>query len=366
MLTSEWLPLLEECEKELLESLNLEGYYLVKGGPFGNSLEYRLGAAWLVLEARHPQKNPQALRVPISDIFAHSEHIKRLNFISEKMDHENIAWFPSFEMKSFDFGPDPGFQPCPVMVMQWVDGEPLWRVLYQQRNNSKVLSDLLHQFTRLVDEMVSAGFDHGDISITNMRVMPNGMLMLLDPDSLAHEELHLSQSVELGHPTWNHSGRTTKHIMHLHLIPVALMKCFIEALIEDSNLLSVEPDPEEFFYTEADLKNPYNSENFNRLMDAFCLAPSRKKGIHPLLDLMAALDGDFEKVSQWLAAPQREKKKTKVTIKYLLDTKIQPPKVPGNNTNVRPIQPGRKGWNASNFAREFNFFRKHSEGTREE
>ena len=44
MLTSEWLPLLEKCEEALLESLDLNGYSLVKGGPFGNSLEYRLGA----------------------------------------------------------------------------------------------------------------------------------------------------------------------------------------------------------------------------------------------------------------------------------------------------------------------------------
>ena len=121
--------------------------------------------------------------------------------------------------------------------MEWVEGEPLWRVLYQQRNNPKVLTELLRQFSRLVDEMTSAGFDHGDISITNMRVMPNGMLMLLDPDSLTHEELHISRSVELGHPTWNHSQRTTEHTADLHLIPAALMKCFIEALIDDPDLL---------------------------------------------------------------------------------------------------------------------------------
>ena len=70
MLTSEWLPLLEKCEEALLESLNLTGYSLVKGGPFGNSLEYRLGASWLVLEACHSQKPSLAQRVPISDVFA--------------------------------------------------------------------------------------------------------------------------------------------------------------------------------------------------------------------------------------------------------------------------------------------------------
>lgn len=366
MLTSEWLPLLEKCEDALLKSLDLNGYSLTKGGPFGNSLEYRLGAAWLVLEARHPQSKPFALRVPISDIFARSEHIDRLNFISEKMEDENITWFPGFEMKSFDFGPEPGVQPCPVMVMEWVEGEPLWRVLYQQRNNPKVLTDLLRQFSRLVDEMTSAGFDHGDISITNMRVMPNGMLMLLDPDSLTHEELHISRSVELGHPTWNHSQRSTEHTVDLHLIPVALIKCFIEALIHDPNLLSVEPDPEEFFYTEEDLQNPYQSQNFDRLMGAFGLSPSPKKGLHPLLDLMAALDGSFEDVSLWLCAPAREDKNPKVTIEYLLDTEIQPHKASRRNPNIRPIPRERKRWNASDFAREFNFFRKHSESTREE
>jgi len=360
MLTSEWLPLLEKCEPALLKSLNLEGYSLVKGGPFGNSLEYRLGAAWLVLEARHPQSPPFALRVPISDIFARSEHIDRLNFISEKMDEKMIAWFPGFEMHAFDFGPETGIQPCPVMVMQWVDGEPLWRVLYQQRNEPQVLTDLLHQFSRLVDEMTSAGFDHGDISITNMRVMKNGMLMLLDPDSLTHEELHISRSVELGHPTWNHSQRSTEHTTNLHLVPVALMKCFIEALIEDPSLLVVEPDPEEFFYTEEDLQDPYGSSNFDHLMEVFGLSHSSKENLHPLFDLMAALDGSFEDISLWLEAPKCEKKKPKVTIKYLLDKKICPPKIPGMNPNIRSIQPGRKGWTTSNFAREFNFFRKHS------
>ena len=366
MLTSEWLPLLEKCEDALLKSLDLNGYSLVKGGPFGNSLEYRLGAAWLVLEARHSQKPSLALRVPISDVFACSEHIKRLNYISEKMDEESIAWFPSFEMKAFDFGPEPGFQPCPVMVMNWVNGEPLWRVLYRERKSPETLKGLLHQFSRLIDEMTSAGFDHGDISITNMRVMPNGMLMLLDPDSLSHDDLHILQNVELGHPTWNHSQRTTKHTTDLHLIPAALMKCFIEALIEDPDLLAVEPDPEEFFYTEEDLKDPYNSSNFDRLMGAFGLSHPPKKDLHPLFDLMAALDGGFDNISLWLTAPERKKKNPKVTIQYLLDTEIKPRKNPNRNPNIRPIKPGKKGWNASNFAREFNFFRKHSESTKED
>ena len=110
--------ILESHQDELLDEIGLYGYEFVQGGgPFGNTLEYRPGAQWLVLEAVHYDGSKKAVRVPIHDRFAQDDHLERLRYVSATLKEQDADWFPSFEIKEYDFGGEVDLSPCPVMVM---------------------------------------------------------------------------------------------------------------------------------------------------------------------------------------------------------------------------------------------------------
>jgi hypothetical protein len=354
MLVSEWLPILTSHETKLLNEVGLHGFTFVhNGGPFGNTLEFRHGAQWLVLEAIHPTGTKKAVRVPVHDRFAQDDHIQRLRLVAEKLDEQRANWFPAFEIYFYDFGGDVQLKPCPVVVMDWIAGETYASALWKQRNNPKELRALNSQLSQLIEVMKQGGFDHGDVSVSNLRVMPNGMMMLLDPDSLIHESMSLSQNLELGHPTWNHPKRSTAHTKHLHVIPYELMKWFNRGLQADPTLLTETPDLEEFYFTEQDLANPYESERFERLVNALHISNSMPEG-KSIFNLMNALCDDFEHLGNYVELPPPTEVQPSVTIEYLLSLRAIPR--PKNKQNV--VKPRKKLLKPTPFFKEFNRFSK--------
>jgi len=353
MLASEWLPLLEVHEKELLSNLDLEGYSFVQGGPFGNTFEYRPGAQWMVLEAVHPNGEKRAVRVPVHDRFAQEDHITRLKLIAQELKNQDAGWFPSFDIHPYEFGGEVALTPCPVMVMDWIEGQSIASVLSNHRHDHQKLEDLENQLSELIDEMIRGGFDHGDISVTNLRVRPNGMLMLLDPDSLVHESMKISKSLELGHATWNHSKRTEMHTKLLHIIPFHLMKWLIRGLMTNPLLLHEEPDVEEYFFTEADLAGPYQSPRFHALMEALDLSPTTLEH-HPLGHLMEALADDFENIGLHLPLPDITPHRPSVTIDYLIHCT---PIKRATSLGRRPVKLHRRLLRPTSFSLEFNRFK---------
>ena len=351
MQPSDWLPIVENEEGAFLRSLGLEGYSIPVGGAFGNSLEYRYGAAWIVFQAVHPSKPSKAIRLPIDDRFAQEKHLQRLNFVAQKLDECGADWFPSFAMHSYEFAAS-AHPITPVMVMDWIDGEPYWLALWNRRSSPDELAHLQMQFSRLVTEMVSAGFDHGDISVSNLRVMPYGGLMLLDPDALSHKEMNIKRNLEVGHPTWNHTQRKPEHTEHLYLIPCELLTWFTVALQLDENLLQEKPDSEEFFFTEEDLADPFNSPRFAMLCEALGLQIGSPVA-HPLFNLMNALCADFKDVPELLGVHAEEPVQPTVTIDYLLNLKPPTPPRPPTTRLGR----SRRVLKPVSLAREFNRFK---------
>ena len=160
MLASDWLPILESHQDELLDEIGLYGYEFVQGGPFGNTLEYRCGAQWLVLEAVHHDGSKKAVRVPVHDRFAQQDHLDRLRYVSTKLTEQDADWFPFFEIEEYDFGGDVYLSPCPVMVMDWIEGETHASAMWKNRTNPHELDYLDCQLSNLIQEMRDGGFDH--------------------------------------------------------------------------------------------------------------------------------------------------------------------------------------------------------------
>lgn len=351
MQPSDWLPILENEERRLFDHLGLNGYSIPRGGPFGTDMiQFRSGAAWMVLEAVHPTLPSKAVRLPIDERFETPEHVKRLDFLAGKLRSCGADWFPAYTMHAYAFTGPEGARKTPVMVMEFIEGETYAKALWGQRNDAKGLARLQMQFLRLMREMSAAGFDHGDVSVSNLRVMPSGGMMLLDPDALMHEQLRIVRNIELGHPTWNHPKRQPEDMDHLHVVPTLLMQWLNEGLQVDSNLLRSEPDPEEFYFTEADLADPFSSSRFSDLQ---ALVNPSNDDDHPLTCLMRALRDDFKRLGHHLRLDRPKPVRAKVTIEYLLSVK-QPPS-PFHRR--RPRQRARRVMKPVPFAKEFNRFK---------
>lgn len=351
MQPSDWLPLLEEHEGRLFTHLGLNGYSIPRGGPFGSDMiQFRTGAAWMVLEAVHPSLPSKAVRLPIDDRFATSEHVERLEFLARMLSSSGADWFPAYTMHAYAFTGQEGTKNSPVMVMDFIEGMTYAKALWAQRNDADGLARLQMQFLRLMEEMNAGGFDHGDVSVSNLRVMPSGGMMLLDPDALMHEELRIARNIEVGHQTWNHPKRLAEHMDHLHVVPKLLMQWFNEGLQLNPNLLKDEPDPEEFYYTEADLSSPFSSVRFKTLQAL--VNPSNDEN-HPLSQLMQALADDYTRLGHHLGLNQPTPVQPRVTIEYLLSVK-QPP---SHFHRRHPRQRSRRVMKPVPFAKEFNRFK---------
>lgn len=351
MQPSDWLPLLNEQESRLFNHLGLNGYNIPRGGPFGSEMiQFRSGAAWMVLEAVHPNLPSKAVRLPIDERFETQEHVKRLDFLAAMLRSSGADWFPAYTMHTYAFEGPEGTRDTPVMVMDFVEGQTYAKALWAHRDDANGLARLQMQFLRLMREMSASGFDHGDVSVSNLRVMPSGGMMLLDPDALMHERLHIVRNIELGHPTWNHPKRRPEDMEHLHVVPKLLMQWFNEGLQIDQNLLQDEPDPEEFYFTEADLAEPFSSLRFSALQAL--LNPSNDVD-HPLNHLMQALTDDYKRLDHHLGLHPPTPVRPNVTIEYLLTAK-QPPS-PFHHR--RPRQRTHRVMKPVSFAKEFNRFR---------
>ena len=162
MLASDWLPILESHQDELLDEIGLYGYEFVQGGgPFGNTLEYRPGAQWLVLEAVHYYDgSKKAVRVPIHDRFAQNDHLERLRYVSAKLKEQDADWFLSLKSRNM-ISVAMSIFPLPS------DGHGLDRrrtyasAMWKNRTNPHELDYLDCQLSNLIQEMRDGGLIMG-------------------------------------------------------------------------------------------------------------------------------------------------------------------------------------------------------------
>lgn len=98
----------------------------------------------------------------------------------------------------------------PCLKMVWVDGVTLDRYIDANFQDSQKMVWLLKKFHELVGELEGAGIGHGDLQHGNIMVTDEG-LRLVDYDALFVPALLGKTSLELGHASYQHPGRTESH-----------------------------------------------------------------------------------------------------------------------------------------------------------
>jgi hypothetical protein len=119
------------------------------------------------------------------------------------------AWSVDFEFQ--DGGIRVGGRWLPIVKMEWIDAARLDRFVESRLGDGAALLGLAGRFAELVRELRAAGIAHGDLQHGNVLVTAAGELRLVDYDGMFVPALEGRPSHELGHPNYQHPGRTNAH-----------------------------------------------------------------------------------------------------------------------------------------------------------
>jgi len=98
----------------------------------------------------------------------------------------------------------------PITHMQWVEGDTLQTFLDRYHRDSARINNLINEFIVLVDELERLGIAHGDLSLCNI-IISNNKMVLIDYDGMYVPELKGRQSIELGHIQYQHPRRYARN-----------------------------------------------------------------------------------------------------------------------------------------------------------
>jgi len=245
--------------------LGIGAFELDYSGGFYDLPSVRTGASWMVITAIQSSTNKKfALRIPHNYVPKIEETLSRLDTIAEKLLEKKIDWFPHYRVirnALTVMGKD-----LPVIVMPYIEGISLSKYVGKNKWNPEKLTALCTKLSNLEMHLFESGFDHGDVSPGNILVQENGVIKLIDPDSLYHQECSISRCTELGHPSVSHPRRTEDDIgPGLFIFPLRLITLIIQTIIINPALIEDDPDPNAFFFEESDLHKPAKSKTFKQM-----------------------------------------------------------------------------------------------------
>jgi hypothetical protein len=155
----------------------------------------------------------------------------------------------------------------PLLKMPWVEGDTLDRYILKNYKNTEVMKQLLSDFHQMMADLERAQIGHGDLQHGNIIVTTEG-LRLVDYDALFVPALAGKNSLELGHPNYQHPERTASHydkdvdnfsawLIHTALLAIAIDSALYEKYCDgDDSLL----------FRRTDLADPEKSELFDELI----------------------------------------------------------------------------------------------------
>ncbi|MDZ4838086.1 MAG: hypothetical protein SGJ27_30255 [Candidatus Melainabacteria bacterium] len=156
----------------------------------------------------------------------------------------------------------------PCLKMPWVTGDTLDIYLAKNYKTPGKIKQLHEDFHKLVDELECAGIGHGDMQHGNIIVTDRG-LRLVDYDALYVPALIGRQSLELGHPNYQHPDRNEHHFdpdvdnFSCWLIHTSLLALAIDPQLYDQH----NGGDESILFRRTDLADPEKSQLFHALLN---------------------------------------------------------------------------------------------------
>ena len=145
----------------------------------------------------------------------------------------------------------------PVLLMPWVDGEPLDRhIAALVKTDPKRLHLVAYKFSVMASWLVNQPFAHGDIKPDNILVRADGAMVLVDYDGLFVPSMLGTPSREAGTPAFRHPNRPTMPFdERIDDFPLASINLSLYLIALKPGLLQKYGAKDRLLFTEADYVN---------------------------------------------------------------------------------------------------------------
>jgi hypothetical protein len=154
----------------------------------------------------------------------------------------------------------------PIVKMEWVDGKTMGLFVENHYRDSAKIAQIRRGFVDLILQLEQRGVAHGDLQHGNIIVQSTGRLVLVDYDGMYVPGMQMSTSNEIGHPNYQHPGRTNNHfgpwIDRFSAAAIYTSLVFIE---RDPQLFDRYHNAENLLFTSEDYADPVRSDLFREL-----------------------------------------------------------------------------------------------------
>lgn len=182
--------------------------------------------------------------------------------ISQTLNRLNNRYFVKFEYQPE--GIRVNGAACPIVKMEWVDGETLGSYLDRNYRDKASLLTLRNQFRQLERFLRGQNIAHGDLQ--NGNVMVGRDVRLIDYDGLYVPGLLTGHGTELGHRHFQHPRRqASDHGPALDRFSFIAIDLALSAVAEKPELFKQFSNGENILFTANDYLDPDQSEVFEAL-----------------------------------------------------------------------------------------------------
>ena len=236
-----------------------------------------------------------------------SEAKRRTQIIAEALKKSALPYFVGFDFYEDGIMTPLGMQP--IVVMDWVDAQPLKKFLAEHINESNTINEIAENFKKMVADLHLHHFSHGDLQHGNIMVKPDHSLVLVDYDSMYVPELNGMPDEIKGLVGYQHEARWrnkyvsekadyfSELVIYISLRALAKMP----ALWQDLNM----EDTETLLFSGEDIQSHGSSNIFKLLKTDSDLAPCvdrlcdfmSKSSIDELLPLEASIVSQSEGIA---------------------------------------------------------------------
>ena len=145
----------------------------------------------------------------------------------------------------------------PVVLMPWVEGEPLdQHIIRLARTNPERLHLVAYEFSVMASWLVNQPFAHGDIKPDNILVRADGSMVLVDYDGLFVPSMLGAPSREAGTPAFRHPNRPTMPFdERIDDFPLASINLSLYLIALKPGLLQKYGAKDRLLFTETDYQN---------------------------------------------------------------------------------------------------------------